>query len=796
MDTKKKIIRNLVAFCLAMFAILPVFGQDIRQIKFCDKNYKYGVGKDSLTLYFNVLNAEGKREQNISTNQLQNYLVIKEDGALIPSSSCKINAITSGQRIPAEYTFSVLVDLSIPQEGKAQIYKAISQLVNISPKGCVYLSFFGDEVTSSKLVTPENLKSFEPYFSKTSEHKYLYGALYSKLAEFSTTSSEKEGSVKGEANYTRNATISRRATKNMDKNILFVFTEGNKSPSFEENIAFLEVNDYQQDIKHLVPTVYAFYYTEQGKDADIENVLMAICNPKVKGRIGDYKPANDMAQVLNDFQEIVNDKMYDYSFTYRVLSSKTYFGKTSYSAEWKGDVIGTGEFSIGSAERPWPEHVASTSDSIYKYLVAVVVALLTIGFFFLIMKVLIPLLRSKAFEAKYYKKYVPEKNISSRICHYCKQPITEGQNVVMKCKHIMHVHCWQQNGYKCAEYGQNCKTGIQEHVEWKELFTWKSLKDCHQTIAGICAGFVSWIFFELGDRGSFEGISKSLVAMFYTPSDNLPNLSLECESKTSAFLTIGLLLGFFLSLIFRYNDEYRKKDWKINLKIIGLSLLTGVIGMIAFAIGADVLCVLLTLINATYIPWYCSFPAYILFSVAVSLALTFKSTIPLKSALIGGGCSSVIGFVVLYFSSLTNVSWPWMNMLLDFIIYGGGLGASLVTVRMLAEKYFLVIQNGVRAGQRIPIHKWMNATGGGNKVSIGMTGDCEIQMNWEKSNKVAKEHAQLYIDHEKQLPMLKPLATGVIYNTRAELGVGKPNVLSNNDTFKIGDTIFQYVETE
>ena len=123
-------------------------------------------------------------------------------------------------------------------------------------------------------------------------------------------------------------------------------------------------------------------------------------------------------------------------------------------------------------------------------------------------------------------------------------------------------------------------------------------------------------------------------------------------------------------------------------------------------------------------------------------------------------------------------------------------GASLVTVRMLAEKYFLVIQNGVRIGQRIPIHKWMNATGGGNKVSIGMTGNCEIQMNWEKSNKVAKEHALLFIDHEKQLPMIKPLATGVIYNMRAELAVGKPNILSNNDTFKIGDTIFQYIETE
>ena len=103
---------------------------------------------------------------------------------------------------------------------------------------------------------------------------------------------------------------------------------------------------------------------------------------------------------------------------------------------------------------------------------------------------------------------------------------------------------------------------------------------------------------------------------------------------------------------------------------------------------------------------------------------------------------------------------------------------------------------GIKAGQRIPIHKWMNATGGGNKVTIGMTGDCEIQMNWEKSNKVAKEHAQLYVDPTRKMPVIKPLANGVVYNTRAELPVGKPSVLTNGDTFKIGDTIFKYEETD
>lgn len=245
-------------------------------------------------------------------------------------------------------------------------------------------------------------------------------------------------------------------------------------------------------------------------------------------------------------------------------------------------------------------------------------------------------------------------------------------------------------------------------------------------------------------------------------------------------------------MVFRYNDEVRDKTWKVWLKVVGLSFVTGVIGMFVFAIGADIFCLMVSWTKT--ITWYCSLPAYILFSLSVSLALTIKSTIPIKSALIGGGCSSVIGFVVLYFSHFVGASYSYLPMLLDFIIYGGGLGASLITVRMLAERYFLVIQNGVKSGQRIPIHKWMNATGGGNKVSIGMTGDCEIQMNWEKSNKVAKEHVQLFIDHEKMLPVIKPLATGVVYNNRAELPVNRHNILSNGDTFKIGDTIFKYEE--
>lgn len=803
MDKKKKITMKGVFTVLSFVA--AAFGanaQDVKQIVFCDNKYEYGVGKDSITLFLKVLDSDQKRSAEITVKDLEERMDIKENGKVIEPGRRKIQSLSSGQRIPADYTFSVLVDLSMPDDGKAQIYDVIWRLVESAPDSCVYLSFFGDEVTSSQLVTKDNYAEYKSQFQKSATNKYFYGALYSKLAEFDGSYSELESFVKVQANYFRNRNIITRAKDNKDKNLLLVFTEGSKRPD-NEDIKFFHVTDYQAEMSHLAPRVYAFYYTGNGIDENVRIAFEGVTSPRdpssgniIEARKGDYKPSDDISSVLADFEQVVQDAMYDFAFKYKVNDGDVYNGKTLYTAVWRGELVGEGAYSIGTAENPWPTREESATDSIIKYLVAILATLLTIVFFFCVMKILIPYIKSKSFAVKYYKIYEPEANIQRRICHYCKQDILPGQMVVVKCRHIMHVHCWHQNGYKCSEYGQNCKTGIQEHVEWSDLFTMSSLRDCYQTIAGICAGLVSWVLYELMGRGGFTSVAKGIVNTFFINDEQHLNLLDTCVTKVSAFLTIGYLLGSFLSLIFRYNDEYRKKDWEVYLKIVVLSFVSGVIGMAAFAIGAIILCMLLSAINTTYIPWYCSLPAYLLFSVCISLSLTIKSSIPVKSAMIGGVCSAIIGFIVLYFSSITSSRYGWMNMLLDFVIYGGGLGASLVTVRMLAEKYFLVIQNGVKAGQRIPIHKWMNAIGGGNKVSLGMTGECEIQMNWEKSNKVAKEHAQLYIDHTKSLPVIKPLATGVIFNTRAELPVGKPSVLSNGDTFKIGDTIFQYVETD
>lgn len=788
---------NISLILLGIFMMLgqAVSAQTPARLQFCDRAYEYGIGNDTIKLFFNIYGENGKTLPNVSPRDFSQFLNLYEDGQRIPEFS--VRRLNSGIRLPKEYTFSILLDQSIPSEGKLQILKAVRQFVDIAPDSCIYVSFYGDGVSNTTIASSRNMADIEKAFLTNTTGKAFYSGVYSKLAEF--TQGGMDLSAVRSTDYSQNPAISTRARINPDKNILMVFAEGSRRPD-DEALDILSVEELQGAYSGDLPRVYAFYYTADGQDAFIENTLTLLSSPKdadnqpIARLRGKVKSSTNMNDVLTSFAETIEESAYGYELAYRVGKDKVYSGNVTFKAEWGKTVIGEGTFTIGSAERPWPEREQSTTNIFVELLVAVLVTILTFGFFFLIMKILVPYIRFLMFKSKYYKKYQPEENVQRRICHYCKQDLRPGQIIVTKCNHWMHKHCWEENGYKCAEYGQNCKTGIQDHIEWKELFKMSSLKECSQTIAGILAGLVSWIIYEICGRGGFMGLARFIVGLVFNDTDTQASLIQDCVMRTSSFLMIGLLLGFFISLVFRYKDDIRNKNWKVWLKIIGLSVLTGAIGMLAFAIGADLFCLILSWTGKTYIPWYCSLPAYILFSISVSLALTIKSSIPVKSALIGGTVSAFIGFLVLYFTKFTSSRYEWINMLLDFIIYGGGLGASLITVRMLAEKYFLVIQNGVKAGQRIPIHKWMNATGGGNKVSIGITGECEIQMNWEKSNKVAKEHAQLFIDHEKNLPVIKPMATGVLYNNRAELPVNRTAVLSNGDTFRIGDTIFRYEE--
>ena len=160
-----------------------------------------------------------------------------------------------------------------------------------------------------------------------------------RLRFICTVLKERQISKKLVDNYKKELSDAKRPT---------IFTEGNKRPT-DETISFVEVTDYQSDVSKLVPRVYAFYYTGEGMDENVELTLKGVSMPRdAEGKVlserkGSYSPSADLSNVLSNFQQVVKDAMYDFAFTYRATDGKAYTGRVAYTAEWKGMEAGTGD---------------------------------------------------------------------------------------------------------------------------------------------------------------------------------------------------------------------------------------------------------------------------------------------------------------------------------------------------------------------------------------------------------------------------------------------------------------------
>ena len=200
MDKKKKISRIKALFIsLLLVWAFPTIAQDVNEIRFGDNHYEYGVGNDSITLYLKVLESNGKRCNDVYATDLRNHFGLIENEDTI--QNWRVRLLTEGQRIPGDFTISVLVDLSIPQSGKKDIYEAVQTLVESAHDSCVYLSFFGDRVSNSRLVTKANYKEFYNQFQESTQSKFFYSALYAKLTEFNFGNTEYDTLVKAQSGY-------------------------------------------------------------------------------------------------------------------------------------------------------------------------------------------------------------------------------------------------------------------------------------------------------------------------------------------------------------------------------------------------------------------------------------------------------------------------------------------------------------------------------------------------------------------------------------------------------------------
>jgi len=724
-------------------------------------------------------------------------------------SEGKTQAITSGSLSSDQITISVLVDKSgsMTQAKIDKVNEVIKDLLDKMPDGSVYLSRFHNDISTSLPISKSNFESnkIKVPVNPAESHTALYNAIYTKLLEFDSAavipnSDRKQNNY--EPIYFRMESIYKRKTP---QNYLIVLTDGKDE---SEKIPKYRNNDFfSVDSSMLFRVLERMCKQEKKvelwmigiKDLDNdqfydEPFMKSAC--KAAGKPDNYRRGGK-DKLPGIFVDVIEKLHPDYYLQVKYPNS-TRFSGFSRELEFRitlpddKEARGIKKYSKGSKTAPY----IINPPSIYEVLIkGLIIGILFLIIIVVLIQVIVPLTKSSLFHTKNVKKYKPDADTETLSCSWCKQEIKSGEKAVFACAHISHWSCWKENNHQCPNYPEMCSQGKQDYFDINDPFSREDTDSVVKQnkkrfmrwiVSGIVAGLITWLLYQiLLPKGIFDGLFTFLL-----PEDDA-NLHNYIE-KYSPLLLLGSLLGFFLSGFFLYIEEYLKIDFKIGLRLFLRAIIGSISGFLSFLAGSYIL-ILLGVFQTSLIdilPW-------VIFGPVLGFYLSIKTSLSAVHGLIGGLFSIVFSFIFLYLFNSFNEEYM---IVLSMVVYGGGLGAAISTIRQMAEKYFLILSNAPIKNKDFPLHKWISKRGDYGVFSIGKGKDCMIRLDWEKGDTISEDvHAVIYLEKsKKEYPVIsiRDAEHKTYLNEHVLMKPEKEYTLHHGDTFKLGETLFKYEEKQ
>ena len=676
----------------------------------------------------------------------------------------------------------VLVDLSLDEIQIEKQKSAVESLREFVFEDQLYVAFMqGGSVSKTYPVTDYVLDN---YFVPDESPKMLFSSIANKMQEMQSENSE----------YFSDATVTNE--------VLIVFSDGHiyngdkplDPKHFEYQEYLLNQTKQQEKIQFCYVNINEEKDDEFSKQNEVEDIFTYIC--KQSG--GTYIPKMDIKAISDEVMAGRKTNKEDFRINLENPDNKIYRGDErtlNITCTYDGHVLFSGSttYSLGSVYKPVIVNGSGMSSILVQAGVFTLILVLSI---YIIFQIIVPYVKYRIFKYKYVTKYTGP-NMSwngiqvPEVCYFCKTPFEIGDEIVVKCEHVMHKSCWEENLFKCPEYGRRCKSG-KHYYNSKQIFDTKNAPYYMKwLLAGTLAGLVAWFFFTLGVFHSnfsvINGVYNS-IAKFDPLRDLVFGLHSNKSSGVFAAPYFGFLMCFCLTLALSLLSTKGKWLYKRTVIVLAKSLLAGVCGYLSYLLVVTAL-LAFNLKGYYYvidwIPW--ALNGYV-----IAYAVAFKTDIKLKNALMGTTASilfSIASMHIWNYSANSHIDTRDL-LLISCLIYSIGLALSLAINYPQSERYFLKVEGPIKT-MEIALYKWMNARFIDRSVSIGKSVDCNLQMSWDINSAIAPKQATL------------TMINGYIYLIPLESGVtfkGKPAVpdrrirLYHGDHFTIGQTKFTYVE--
>lgn len=693
----------------------------------------------------------------------------------------------------------VLVDLTLDEKRVEKQKVALKNLSTLFIHDNLFVAFMKENTVSETYPVTDYV--FEHFFEPSPSGKKLYRSILSKKSEMAGGASAYFPVMKQDTVFP-----SLPASQKM----LVVFSDGQ---TYQDNQPIdAQHFDLQQELMKVGKGQDAstVYYVHFGKDSDedsdeeteeveneAENMMKMLCRQTG----GKYFQTFAMNVFLDQMLETKNHKAPDMRVNFTNPDYKVYNGnkrRLILECSLNDSLIMTGhiDFSRGSVYRPIIVNGTTTWEVIVQGAVIFVVLLSLI---YLVLQYIVPRVRYELFKKKFVIKYTGKNMSSNNIqiddsCYYCKSPFEIGEEIVVKCEHVMHKSCWDENGYKCPEYGRRCQSGS-HYYNWRRIYDSRNASFyMNWLLMGIVAGFCSWYFFIVN---VYRKLNYELLINNLFSSIGIDVTSEDVVSSLERFgydiyyaPSYGFYICFFLTLFMSMLSSHGQWWWKRTAMVIGKAIVSALCGYFSFLIAIVVSMALHITGNDLLVDWI----PWAINGFFVTFVVAYRTDIQLKKALLGAAFSVFFGLVSMYLWRYTQSAQIDTRdmLLLSNLIYSIGLSLSLAFYSPKSERYFLKVEGAVKT-MEIALYKWMNSQSCNHCVTIGKSVDCNLQMSWDVNSAIAPVQAEILSSYGNIY--LKPLEEGVFMDGKP-LKVDKKIRLYHGTKFAIGQTIFTYVERD
>ncbi len=675
----------------------------------------------------------------------------------------------------------VLVDLTLPQQRIDDEYYTVREICNLYSDKNLYVSFMTPHGVSRP--QPATAYVMDHAFTQYNGDKYLYRSISGAISEMTDSTSVFAGS---------------------EFKTLLVLSDTkvyqDDSPIDPENFEMQErlVEQVRQlaDYHHISIFYANFSNPDNASDQTAVNMMKLLC----KLSDGIYTDGFDWPSMKHEILGRYDLDIPDYRLKLLIPDGAVFKGSDNQlqlefrNARTDSLLVKTKKvIRAGNVFNPIIVNGLPTHSIILQGFVTVLVLILVI---YAIFQFIIPYIRYRLFLSKYVTQYTGNQMIFNdhpveQQCYYCKGTFEPGDEIVVKCQHVMHKDCWDENGQHCPEYGRHCKHG--SHYYNHDNLTDQKNASFYMRwiILSLIAGLVAWIIFTAQGRSVAAYILELFFQFMYDISPADPTYQEKLTDFGSNFYQLpsfGLFISFTTTFFFSLLAVFRKKLNHLLLECLLRGVVAGLGGWLSFFL-VDALSIALNLADHSFLLQWLPWP---LTGCFIALCVTWRTRIRFRRYWIW--VSLLLGLVsmglwsIFYIDSLIDFRGA---VLVSHIVFALGMGLCIAKEAPRSERYFLHVDGAIKP-MDIALYKWLTNNECG-LVTIGKSVDCELQMSWDINSTIAPRQAEIRF-HKGRL-CLFPIEDGV-YADEGPLLAGARLPLYHGTTFTIGQTTFTYLEKD